>query len=133
MRKTPFKPFNKHVISSCTKDLRKIFTSMRTVMVKEEKKVSFSELLRKLYQRSGARCEGYRLGLDCVVRLTEDLEPLIHHIDGNPRNNEISNLVLLCPNCHSEIMELLSEKRRKTYVKKVVKGLGKHYFGNRNS
>ena len=102
-------------------------------MGKEEKKVSVSELLQELHQRSEAKCEGYRLGLDCVASLTEYLEPLIHHIDGNPRNNEINNLVLLCPKCHSEIMELLSEKRRKTYVKKVVQGLGKHYFGNRHS
>ena len=94
-------------------------------MRKEEKKVSVSELLRKLYQRSGSRCEGYRLGFDCVVRLTEGLEPLIHHIDGNPRNNDFSNLVLLCPSCHSEVIELLSEKRRKIYVKKVVEGLDK--------
>ena len=47
---------------------------MRNIMEKEEKKASFSELLHKLFQRSGARCEGYRLGLDCVVKLTEDLE-----------------------------------------------------------
>ena len=73
------------------------------------------------------------MGLDCVVRLTEDLEPLIHHIDGNPRNNDFGNLVLLCPNCHSEIIELLSEKRRKTYVKKVVEGLDKSSFDNRHS
>jgi 5-methylcytosine-specific restriction endonuclease McrA len=106
---------------------------MRNVMGKEEKKVSVSELLQELHKRSEAKCEGYRLGLDCVVRLTEDLESHIHHIDGNPRNNEISNLVLLCPKCHSEIIELLSEKRRKTYVKKVVQRLGKHYFGNRHS
>jgi len=106
---------------------------MRNVMGKKEKKASVSELLRNLFQRSEAKCEGYRLGLDCVVRLTEDLEPLIHHIDGNPRNNEINNLVLLCPKCHSEIMELLSEKRRKTYVKKVVEGLDKSSFGNRHS
>ena len=83
--------------------------------------------------RSRARCEGYTLGLDCIARLTEDLEPLIHHIDGNPRNNKISNLVLLCPNCHSKVMELLAEKRRKTYAKKVVQGLGNYYFGNRQS
>jgi len=101
-------------------------------MGKKEKKASVSELLRNLFQRSGGRCEGYRLGLDCVARLTEELEPLIHHIDGNPRNNEINNLVLLCPKCHSEIMELLSEKRRKTFVKKVVEKLDKSFFGNRH-
>ncbi|MEF3696227.1 HNH endonuclease signature motif containing protein [Desulfolutivibrio sp.] len=27
----------------------------------------------------------------------------IHHIDGIPSNNEIENLLLLCPNCHSII------------------------------
>lgn len=102
-------------------------------MRKEEKKASFSELLQKLHQRSGSRCEGYKLSLDCVVKLTEDLEPLIHHIDGNPRNNELSNLVLLCPNCHSQVIELLSEKRRKTYVKKVVKGLDKSFFSSMHS
>lgn len=102
-------------------------------MGNEEKKASVSELLRKLYQRSGGRCEGYRLKFDCIVRLTEDLEPLIHHVDGNPKNNEIDNLVLLCPNCHSKVIELLSEKRRKTYVKKVVEGLDPSFLGKRHS
>ena len=98
-------------------------------MGEEKRKASVSELLQKLHQRSGSKCEGYRLGLNCGVKLTEDLEPLIHHIDGNPRNNQISNLVILCPKCHSEVMEQLSEKRRKTYARKVVQGLGKYYFG----
>ena len=97
-------------------------------MGKEEKRESVSELLRRLHQRSGARCEGYKLGLDCTARLTEDSEPLICHIDGNPKNNEISNLVLLCPNCHSKVMERLSEKRRKTYVKKVAERLDKSFL-----
>lgn len=26
----------------------------------------------------------------------------LHHIDGNNRNNELSNLQMLCPNCHSQ-------------------------------
>jgi 5-methylcytosine-specific restriction endonuclease McrA len=106
---------------------------MGSVMVKEEKNVSVSELLRKLHQRSGSRCEGYKLSLDCAVTLTADLEPLIYHIDGNPRNNEISNLVQLCPNCHSKVMEQLSEKRRKNYVKKVAERLDKSFFSNRHS
>lgn len=27
----------------------------------------------------------------------------IHHIDGNPSNNEYTNLILICPTCHSKI------------------------------
>jgi hypothetical protein len=27
----------------------------------------------------------------------------IHHIDGNPGNNDQPNLVVLCPNCHSKV------------------------------
>lgn len=27
----------------------------------------------------------------------------IYHIDENPANNEMSNLLLLCPTCHSKI------------------------------
>ncbi|MHB8871869.1 MAG: HNH endonuclease [Candidatus Doudnabacteria bacterium] len=27
----------------------------------------------------------------------------IHHIDGNPSNNELNNLLLVCPTCHSKI------------------------------
>jgi len=107
------------------KGLRKNFSSMRNVMGKEEMRVSVPELLRELRQRSDARCEGYKLGLDCDVRLTKDLEPLIHHIDGNPGNNEMDNLALLCPKCHSRVIERLSEKRRKTYAKKVAESLDK--------
>ena len=101
---------------------------MKNVMGREEMRVSVPELLRELRQRSGAKCEGYKLGLDCAVKLTGDLEPLIHHLDGDPRNNEMSNLALLCPKCHSSVMERLSETRRKTYAKKVAESLDKASF-----
>ena len=26
----------------------------------------------------------------------------LHHIDGNPRNNKLENLQILCPNCHTQ-------------------------------
>jgi len=97
-------------------------------MGREEKRINVPELVRELNQRSGARCEGYKLDLDCTAKLTEDLDPLIHHLDGNPRNNELSNLALLCPKCHSSVMERLSETRRKTYAKKVVESLNKASF-----
>lgn len=34
----------------------------------------------------------------------------LHHVDGNNRNNELKNLVWLCPNCHSQT---LNWRRRK--------------------
>jgi len=34
-------------------------------------------------------------------KTTEKIPLEVDHIDGNYKNNEISNLRLLCPNCHS--------------------------------
>jgi hypothetical protein len=40
----------------------------------------------------------------CPICTNEDVEHFhIHHIDENPINNELSNLLMLCPNCHSKI------------------------------
>lgn len=34
--------------------------------------------------------------------LDKDISLHLHHIDGDNSNNEISNLMILCPNCHSQ-------------------------------
>ena len=34
--------------------------------------------------------------------LSEPIKLEVHHIDGNHLNNEIDNLMLLCPNCHAQ-------------------------------
>jgi 5-methylcytosine-specific restriction endonuclease McrA len=81
------------------------------------------ETLEKLHRRSGAKCEGSRLGFSCSVRLIDGSDPLVHHMDGNPRNNEMSNLVLLCPDCHLKVIDRLSERRRKAYLEKVAEQL----------
>lgn len=40
----------------------------------------------------------------CPICSNEDVEHFqIHHIDENPSNNELINLLMLCPNCHSKI------------------------------
>lgn len=43
----------------------------------------------------------------------------IHHIDENPSNNEISNLLMLCPICHSKITkgDILQQE---VYKKKIL-------------
>jgi len=37
----------------------------------------------------------------CISTEVEHFQ--IHHIDDNPSNNEIFNLKLVCPTCHSKI------------------------------
>lgn len=54
-------------------------------------------LVNKLSKIRGYRCENCHQDtwLDGKIPLC------VHHIDGNHRNNDESNLQLLCPNCHS--------------------------------
>ena len=40
----------------------------------------------------------------------------LHHIDGNRMNNNLENLQLLCPNCHS-ITDSFKSKKLKNYKK----------------
>lgn len=50
---------------------------------------------KKLYQEADNRCPF------CCVADVAVLE--IHHIDGDPANNQIENLIVVCGNCHSKI------------------------------
>ncbi len=50
--------------------------------------------LRELYSRSGGECE------ECGESF-KGLKSHIHHKDRDSSNNEESNLIILCPNCHS--------------------------------
>lgn len=45
-----------------------------------------------------AKCEN--CGITQWREMTLSFE--LHHVDGNPRNNNFSNLKILCPNCHSQ-------------------------------
>jgi len=36
-----------------------------------------------------------------ITWLEKDIPLELHHIDGDHSNNELSNLTLLCPNCHA--------------------------------
>ncbi len=44
------------------------------------------------------------VGSSCPFCASDDVDHFqFHHIDENPENNEISNLLMLCPTCHSKI------------------------------
>lgn len=50
---------------------------------------------KEIFIRSKGKCE--KCG-----RSLKGIRPHIHHKDKNPKNNKKSNLILLCPNCHSK-------------------------------
>jgi len=56
------------------------------------------------------KCEKCKL-----TKWNNKLIPLeLHHIDGNHNNNNLNNIKLLCPNCHSQT---ISYRRRKSSLK----------------
>ena len=60
-----------------------------------------NRIKRELLQQRGTLCE--------ACKDSEDHH--IHHVDGDPNNNTIENLVMLCVNCHKE--EHRKKKRAK--------------------
>jgi len=54
------------------------------------------EVIEQVVARAKGRCER------CGTALN-NLRYRLHHKDMDPYNNELSNLLVLCPNCHSMI------------------------------
>lgn len=54
----------------------------------------------------------------------------VHHVDGNKKNNELSNLQLLCPNCHSQTDNFCAKNRKNLKEKVYCKNCGKEITEN---
>ena len=68
---------------------------------------NWTELAATVKQSAGYRCN--RCGLKCLppnsyrhldLSLRRKLSAQVHHLDGNPAQNDRSNLVCLCSGCH---------------------------------
>jgi len=46
----------------------------------------------------------------------------IHHKDGNPSNNRLGNLRVLCPTCHAEVEHKKRIERKKRYYIEPITG-----------
>ena len=68
---------------------------------------------------TNARLLSYRLGLKenkCEICGTSEwlgnpIQCELHHINGDPTDNRIENLQILCPNCHSQTDNFRSRNR----------------------
>ncbi len=63
------------------------------------------------------------IGSVCPFCQNKDVDHFeFHHIDENPENNEVSNLLMLCPTCHSKITKGDITKEEVIKVKQRVSG-----------
>ena len=82
----------------------------------EPKRIPVGQRMRgKLLIRSKGKCEKCRRSL-------EGVKPHIHHKDGNSKNNKISNLKVLCPNCHSSAHDKPIKKKPKDDIGNLLFG-----------
>jgi len=63
------------------------------------KKVGEKTIKRYLIHKFGNKC--MECGWDKINPITGNVPIQLDHVDGNSENNNLNNLKLLCPNCHS--------------------------------
>lgn len=70
---------------------------MANIFHKSDYRISGSKLLKELLKIRPNQCECCKL----TRWLNQPIKLEVHHIDGDNTNNNLENLQLLCPNCHS--------------------------------
>lgn len=71
-----------------------------------------SKTLRRALKNAGVdvnKCDVCNISDWCGKLITIE----IHHIDGDNTNNNVSNIQLLCPNCHSQTNNFKAKKNAK--------------------
>lgn len=91
---------------------------------KKDKLIKAYDIRKKIFK------EGLKENKCEICGLTEWLNnPIqlqIHHIDGDHMNNEIENIQLLCPNCHSQTENFAGRKNKKNKCTHTYKRQRKH-------
>lgn len=69
------------------------------MMIESGMNVSTVTMRRYLMSIYNNKCQRCGWGEENPISKTVCLD--LHHVDGNHKNNTLSNVELLCPNCHS--------------------------------
>ncbi len=98
-----------HFIDSRSKDLERIFNNEISIKTHSLRNKLIKEKLKK------EKCE--------ICGISEwngkKIRVELHHIDGNNKNNNFSNLQNLCPNCHSQTDNHSVNKKYIRYSSKI--------------
>jgi hypothetical protein len=94
------------------------------IFIKYETAQKTDKFRRALFQMRGKQCE-------CCKNthwLNQEINLELHHKDGDKSNNELDNLELLCPNCHSYTENYGSKNIRHAEIsdKDLVQALRTH-------
>jgi hypothetical protein len=88
---------NKFCSHNCQRDLRK--KEMVEKIEQGDPSVDFRQYKKYLIEKYGEAC--MECGWNKKNPVTQNVPIELEHIDGNSENNNLNNLKLLCPNCHS--------------------------------
>ena len=83
------------------------------VFVKNSGITRIGKYIKRFNVKDTTKCE--RCGIS--EWMGEPITIEIHHLDGDHFNNELDNLVCLCPNCHSQMNNTGGKSSRKNYKK----------------
>ena len=79
----------------------------------KKKRIAIPSMSKALLQKE--------IGSKCPFCKNDDVHHFqIHHIDENPENNGLQNLLMLCPNCHSKITKKDILRNKVLEVKKKL-------------
>jgi hypothetical protein len=73
----------------------------RRVLVMGEKRIQGNYVKKYLFKFNIKECICEQCGFSGLW-YNKALTLELHHVNGNPRDNRIDNLQILCPNCHSQ-------------------------------
>jgi len=90
---------------TCLQDLDCVFSNQQFLKSYKLKELLFRFSLKEI------KCETCK----SETWLNQPIKLELHHIDGNPRNNSLNNLQILCPNCHSYTDNFCKRKSSLSY------------------
>jgi 5-methylcytosine-specific restriction endonuclease McrA len=92
----------------CERSRRRLKSQIRIMALTLDYPDNWSDIATTVKQAAGYRCN--RCGLKCLppnnsyrhldLSLRRKLSAQVHHLDGNPTQNDRANLVCLCSGCH---------------------------------